>query len=103
MIKNAKAKGSRREREVRDIFISKGYHVVKAGGSLGAFDLVAVAKTNLNPMFALIQVKSNYISPQEVQEIADAPVNFMAEKQVWVKKDRKPWKMALIEEPQYNG
>ncbi len=53
-------------------------------------------------MFALIQVKSNYISPQEVQEIADEQVNFMAEKQVWVKKDRKPWRMALIEDPMFD-
>jgi hypothetical protein len=36
---NAKAKGSRRERQARKILELAGYHVVKAGGSLGVFNL----------------------------------------------------------------
>jgi Holliday junction resolvase len=52
---NTKAKGSRRERQARTILETDGYYVVKAGGSLGIFDLVA-----LGPQGArLVQVKSN--------------------------------------------
>ncbi|HEV8713304.1 MAG TPA: hypothetical protein VGX03_10800, partial [Candidatus Binatia bacterium] len=39
---NAKAKGSRRERQARTILETAGYFVVKAGGSLGCWDLVAL-------------------------------------------------------------
>ena len=63
MIKNAKAKGSRSERRVRDAFEAQGYYVTKAGGSLGIFDLIC-----LHPDIGvvLIQVKSNgWASPDE--------------------------------------
>ena len=39
---SAKAKGSRRERQARDVLISLGHFVTKSGGSLGAFDLIAL-------------------------------------------------------------
>ncbi len=52
---SSKAKGARREREVRDHFLAKGYEVMKAGGSLGIYDLIAM---NLDSVI-LIQVKSN--------------------------------------------
>ncbi len=63
MIKNAKAKGSRSERKVRDDFEARGWWVIKAGGSLGMWDLVC-----LHPDHGanLIQVKSNgWPGPQE--------------------------------------
>ena len=56
-LKNAKAKGSRLERKSRDIFLDAGFIVVKAGGSLGCADLVA-----LHPELArvtFVQVKAN--------------------------------------------
>ena len=56
-LRNAKAKGSRRERQSRDRYRDAGFIVVKAGGSLGAADLVA-----LHPeqgMVHFVQVKSN--------------------------------------------
>ena len=42
MLKNAKAKRSRNERRSRDIFLKAGCDVVKAGGSLGLFDLIVI-------------------------------------------------------------
>lgn len=53
---NAKDKGSRNERRVRDHYLKLGAHVVKGGGSLGLFDLVA-----LHPDWGVVlcQVKSN--------------------------------------------
>lgn len=59
-----KAKGARRERQARDILITKGYLVTKAGGSLGAFDLVAIGPDDDR----LVQVKSN--RPPGRQEMA---------------------------------
>ena len=52
---NCKAKGNRRERQARTILEAAGYHVVKAGGSLGIFDLVALGPAEAR----LVQVKSN--------------------------------------------
>ena len=95
---NAKAKGSRREREVRDLLKVAGYDVVKGGGSLGVFDLVCVLKKsepNLEEVI-LIQVKSNRIGLQEISEIAQHETTGC--KQIWIKKDRKPWKYARIED-----
>lgn len=102
MIKNAKAKGSRREREVRDIYISRNFDVVKAAGSLGMFDLVAIAKTEMGlytheDNIVLIQVKSTHIPPLEVQVISDHET--VARKEVWIKKNHKPWMMTVIGEP----
>jgi len=38
---NKKAKGNRNERRSRNLYKAAGYTVIKAGASLGAFDLVA--------------------------------------------------------------
>lgn len=102
MLLNAKAKGSRRERAVRDIYLKRGYDVVKAAGSLGMFDLVTVFKYNnfaltSDQATALIQVKSNRIPPLEVQVIADHQTT--ARKEIWIKKDHQPWMMCVIDEP----
>ena len=60
---NSKAKGSLRERQVRDLLIADGWSVTKAGGSLGVFDLVACRRDPAPdcylPVVRLIQVKSN--------------------------------------------
>jgi hypothetical protein len=52
---NAKEKGARREHQARAILEATGYHVVKAGGSLGVFDLVALGLVGAR----LVQVESN--------------------------------------------
>ena len=51
----AKAKGARAERRARAMLEAQGYMVVRAGGSLGPFDLVAVSRSGVR----LIQVKTN--------------------------------------------
>ena len=56
---NRKAKGSRRERQTRDYFLKRGYDVIKAGASLGKYDLVAMNEDRL----LLIQCKSNKAPP----------------------------------------
>lgn len=56
MVKNCKAKGSRNERKARDLLYEWGAHaVVKAGASLGVFDLLAIFPGEL----VCVQVKSN--------------------------------------------
>lgn len=55
---NTKAKGSRRERQARDTLIEQGYHVTKAGASLGMFDLIAISRGEW-PLVRAVQVKSN--------------------------------------------
>ena len=52
---NAKAKGSRNERKTRDYFAERGYTCMKAGGSLGMFDVVGIGLFDN----VLCQVKSN--------------------------------------------
>lgn len=52
----AKEKGARSERKVRDHYEAQGFHVVKAGGSLGLFDIVALHPDHGT---VLCQVKSN--------------------------------------------
>ena len=82
---NAKQKGARRERQVRKILESHGYLVVKAGGSLGMFDLLAVG----SQLLYMIQVKSNRMPGKiEMKRIADFPCPSYAVKEIWVLKDR---------------
>lgn len=97
-LKNPKAKGNRREYDARDCLIYEGYDVVKAGGSLGVFDLVAVAKEKGREIpVIMVQVKSNYIGPQEVQEIADHCTS--GQKEIWIKKDyKRDWIIIIMEE-----
>lgn len=82
---NTKAKGSRRERQARKILESAGYHVVKAGGSLGVFDLVAIGPTGCR----LIQVKSNEKPrPAERERLALFTCPPYASKELWIFYDR---------------
>lgn len=100
---NNKAKGSRREREVRDIHLELGYDVIKAGGSLGIFDLACISKSlrfgivgMKLPDLKLIQVKSNRIDPSEIDPISIHET--IAQKEIWIKKDRKTWQYCIIDE-----
>ena len=52
----AKAKGARSELKVRDHYLSRGWNVVKSGGSLGMWDLIAF---HTDWGVHLIQVKTN--------------------------------------------
>jgi len=71
---NAKAKGSRRERQTIELLQAQGYSCTKSGGSLGVFDVIAVGADDL----LLVQVKSNrWPSSAEMSAIASfaAPAN----------------------------
>lgn len=63
---NRKAKGSRNERRSRDLLKAQGFEVLKAGGSLGVFDLVGISAQEI----LLVQVKSNAWPPgREIEAI----------------------------------
>lgn len=68
MLKNPKAKGSRNERRSRDIYLKQGFYVVKAGGSLGMWDIVALGPDGVD----LVQVKSNRNPPRPEMEVLKA-------------------------------
>ena len=52
----AKGKGARSEYKVRDHYLARGWNVVKSGGSLGMWDLIAL---HTDWGVHLIQVKTN--------------------------------------------
>lgn len=53
-LKNAKAKGSKNERRSIAILEAAGYQCMKAGGSLGVWDICGIGSQD----FVLVQVKS---------------------------------------------
>ena len=76
----AKAKGSRRERQARDILRAAGYFVIKAGASLGEWDLVAFNSQGLR----LIHVKSNrWPGSVEMEQMREFKAPDYATKEVW--------------------
>lgn len=91
-MKNAKQKGAQRERTVKKILEKEGYFCVKAGGSLGIFDIVALPSLKLCKEGKIpvgVQVKSTSISKAEKKRIADCSV--AVQKQIWIKKNYKNW------------
>lgn len=80
-VRNKKAKGSRNEIFVQKRLEDSGYAVSKSGGSLGLFDLMAVASTPRNIKLngdyficsevLLVQVKANNLPRnEEIKRIA---------------------------------
>jgi Holliday junction resolvase len=67
-LKNTKQKGSRNERRSRDLYLAQGYYVVKAGASLGMWDLVCLGTDGV----VLIQVKSNRMPPRQEMDVLRA-------------------------------
>lgn len=91
---NNKAKGSRNERKTRDFFARQGYTVMKSGGSLGLFDLIAVNDRHL----IFIQVKTNgWGSPAERDAIRSIclPANCIKQLWRWDDHDKEARVMAL--------
>jgi Holliday junction resolvase len=83
---NAKAKGARAERRARAILEARGWTVIRAGGSLGPFDLVAVSRSGLR----LLQIKCNR-GPGRRERAALAAFNNMprgATRELWLFRDR---------------
>jgi Holliday junction resolvase len=82
---NTKAKGARRERQAKKILETAGYLVLKAGGSLGMFDLVGLHKQHAR----LIQVKSGRApGKQEMETLKEFDTPTYATKELWVFYDR---------------
>ncbi len=84
---NTSAKGGRAERRARKMLEADGYTVVRAGGSLGPFDLVAFSQAGLR----LIQVKCNR-PPRPAERTALARFDKLprgATREVWLFRDRK--------------
>jgi hypothetical protein len=92
-----KSKGSYAELKVRDILQAEGYVVCKAGGSLGAFDLVAVGKDDVR----LVQVKygTARLSRREREEIQGIPVPKNVTKEYWLLLKRKKPLIKLLYGP----
>lgn len=83
---SAKAKGSRRERQSRDLLEAKGYAVTKAGGSLGVFDLIGINSLDC----VLVQVKANRApGPAERQRMRDFKAPSFCRKLIHVWIDHK--------------
>jgi hypothetical protein len=63
-----------------------GYDCIRAAGSHGVFDIVALSASSI----VLVQVKTNHRpSPAEIECIRDFPAPDNAHKQVHIWKDRK--------------
>jgi len=99
-----KAKGSRREREVRDLLREQGYEVTRAGGSLGMFDLVAtpVSEDCLkdacgNYLVRYIQVKSNRWPPAaERRRMEEAGIRGCHAREIWRCDDYRGWRVLAL-------
>jgi Holliday junction resolvase len=86
MIKNPKAKGARAERRTRKVLEAAGYYTMRAGGSLGCFDIVAIGLGDLR----CIQVKagSQYCSGVEREQLQLLQLPAWATKEIWRWPDR---------------
>jgi len=83
----SKAKGSRIERKCRRLLEASGHTCMKAGGSLGTFDLFAWMPDG--PLRA-IQVKGGahpWCAPHEREQIASEALPAQATRELWLWKD----------------
>lgn len=84
---NCKAKGCRNERKAKAILEKQGYDLIlKAGGSLGLFDLIAISVDHDYAL--LVQVKSNRNPTKvEMNRLTAFQIPKFCRKQVWLFKD----------------
>ncbi len=84
---NTSAKGARAERRARKLLEAAGFTVIRAGASLGLFDLVAFNRV----LLLVVQVKVNRgPSPAERARISSFEnVPRCARKELWLYRDRK--------------
>lgn len=84
MLKNPKAKGSRNELRAKKTMEEKGWWVIKAGGSLGVWDLACLSPNGLG---LLIQVKTNRRpDKKEMATLKEFPFPY---KELWIYHDRE--------------
>lgn len=81
-----KRKGARGELKAKRVLEAQGYTVIKAGGSLGCFDLVALGPVDV----VLVQVKCNgYVSRTEREAMQAAVLPPNAHREIWRWLDHK--------------
>ena len=88
-IKNAKAKGSRNERRSKAVLEAAGYQCTKAGGSLGAWDVIGISSVDV----VLCQVKTrDWPGKLETEELKEFPAPPYARKLVhrWRNRQKLP-------------
>ena len=82
---NAKDKGTRNERRARALLESSGYSVVRAGRSLGVFDLVAFGRKGV----VFVRVRTNrglgVTERARLERVDNLPAG--ASKQIWLFRD----------------
>ena len=90
---NAKAKGARAEHKAMRILEAAGYSCVRAGGSLGMFDVIAMNEHG----YKCLQVKSGgeYCSKIEREIMRECRVPSNCSREIWRFPDR--CKAPLIE------
>jgi Holliday junction resolvase len=83
---NCKAKGARAERRCMRILQAAGYSCTKAGGSLGAFDVIAIGSADVR----CIQVKAGgeYLSGVEREALQAITVPANVSRECWRFPDR---------------
>lgn len=86
---NAKRKGTAREHASKHLLEALGYVVIRAAGSHGVFDLVAICATDI----LLVQVKSRDLPgplEREALEAFSAPANCRKLVHRWKDRQRLP-------------
>ena len=75
------SRGARRERVAKAVLERAGYEVIRAAGSHGRYDLVAIG----NGKVKLIQVKSRNPSRREIERYLEGEEGkFELEREIWV-------------------
>jgi Holliday junction resolvase-like predicted endonuclease len=85
---NRKRKGTRKERQVKEMLERNGAFVVRSAGSFGPFDLVALWPDRV----LLVQVKAGKgPSDREMQEMTSVlpTTSYTLSKQVWIFRARE--------------
>jgi len=100
---NAKRKGWRREDQARKQLEKEGYYVTRSGGSLGAWDLVAILRNwppkhlPPYPTVRLVQVKSNRPPSRKEMTVLRSFNTFgLISREVWIYPDRKPVRVEVL-------
>ena len=83
MTKNYKI-GTKVEYAVRDIYLDRGFSVIRSAGSRGAFDLLAYDKFNV----IFIQCKNRKPTKQEMVDFRSAKIPAFCRKEMWYKPRR---------------
>lgn len=95
MVKNTKAKGSRRERQCMKILVDNGYtSVTKSGASLGLWDVIG---HDPDIGWIVVQCKSNRMPPRgEMKDLIKWKAHKSTSKELWIFIDHKGIKRYVL-------